>query len=210
MLPSNHELLSDVVIPDMAAQPICIPPQGRPWTGEDLLALSGEDNRYELIQGALIVMSPATPVQGRFAMSLSFALYDYVRQQQLGEVYVSEPGFELQPKPEQIIRSPDVAFVRKENIPPLDEEEGFWKIAPDLVVEIISPSETAISIQNKVTDYLTAGVRLIWIVYPKSQTVVEYKSASQIRQLNLNDSLEGSDVIPGFSYPIRDLFKRPF
>lgn len=207
MILAKSKLSLDIPASAPLAEPICLPRPGRPWKVVDLLALSGDENRYELIRGDLIMMSPASPVQGRYAMRLGHALYDYVDDHDLGEVYTAEPGFELQPDPEGIVRAPDIAFVRKEHIPPPDQETGFWPIAPDLVVEIISPSETAEAVQDKVRDYLAAGVRLIWLVYPKTKTVVEYQSPTQIRQLTIEDSLDGGEVIPGFSYPLKDLFR---
>jgi len=102
---------------------------------------------------------------------------------------------------------PDVAFVSADRIPPPAEESGFWSLAPDIAIEIISPSETANAVQDKVQDYLIAGVRLIWLVYPATKTVVEYQSATRIRQLSIDDSLTGGEVIPGFNYPLKDLFR---
>lgn len=198
-----------IEIPDSArlAEPILIPRQGRPWTVADLHALAGDEKRYELVRGDLLMMSPASPVQGRYASRLVGALDNYVYEHDLGEVYAAEPGFELESEPEQTVRAPDVAFVSKEHIPPADEQAGFWAIAPDLTVEIISPSETATQIQEKVQDYLSAGVRLTWLVYPDSKTVVEYRSATQIRHLTVEESLDGGEVIPGFRYSLQQLFR---
>jgi Uma2 family endonuclease len=122
-------------------------------------------------------------------------------------VYTAEPGFLLKAEPEPTVRSPDIAFVRKDRIPKEEEQEGFWTLAPDLVVEIISPSETAETIQEKVWDYLLAGTGLIWLVYPKLKMVVEYHSDRQIRQLGIEDHLEGGEIIPGFRHPMKKLFR---
>ncbi len=189
------------------AEPIRIPRQDQPWTITDLWALADSNMSYELVRGELLAMSPASPVQGRYASRLNVALGGYVEEHELGEAYVSEPGFKLELGPEQTVRSPDLAFVSEERIPSPDEESGFWALAPDLAVEIISPSETAQMVQDKVQDYLLAGVRLIWLVYPKSKTVVEYKSATEIRHLGINDNFEGHDVIPGFRYSLKRLFR---
>jgi Uncharacterized protein conserved in cyanobacteria len=156
------------------AEPVLVPRHGRPWTEADLLALADDERHYELVRGDLLMMSPASPVQGRYAERLSRALGQYVEDHDLGEVYTAEPGFELAAEPEKIVRAPDVAFVRKERIPPADQQAGFWPLAPDLAVEIISPSETAASVQAKVQDYLAASTQLIWLVYPDSTVVVEY------------------------------------
>src|ERR1700752_5303554 len=125
------------------AEPVRLPRPGRPWTIADLLARAAEENRYELVRGDLLMMSPASPVQGRYAGRLTAALVVYVDDHDLGEVYTAEPGFELQPEPDPVVRAPDVAFVRKDRIPPTEQQSGFWPVAPDLAVEIISPSESA-------------------------------------------------------------------
>ncbi len=188
-------------------QPVYVPRPGRPWTIDDLYRLADDENRYELVQGDLLMMSPASPVQGRFAVRLIQAIASHVDEHYLGEVYTCEPGFVLQPEPDAVIRVPDVAFVRTERIPPPEEQAGFWNLAPDLAVEVISPSETAAEIQAKVRDYLAAGTALIWLVYPQTQTVVEYRSLREIVQYGLDDTLEGGDVLPGFRYPLSRLFR---
>ncbi len=151
------------------------PQEKKIWTAEDLLALADDENRYELVQGELIMMTPASTRHGKFASRLDRALGGCVEEYGLGEVYTAEPGFELEAEL-LTIRAPDVAFVRRDRIPPEGEPEWFWAIAPDLVIEIISPSETAQGIHEKVADYLRAGTRLLWLVYPASQTAMEYRS----------------------------------
>ncbi|HEX9373460.1 MAG TPA: Uma2 family endonuclease [Roseiflexaceae bacterium] len=196
-----------ITLSTLVAEPITLPRPGRPWTVADLLARSDEENRYELVRGDLIMMSPASPAQGRYAGRLTGALSPYVDDRDLGEVYTAEPGFQLQPEPDPVIRAPDVAFVRKERIPPAEQQSGYWPIAPDLAVEIISPSETATSIQDKVQDYLAAGTQLIWLVFPSQKIVVEHHGSGQVRQYGLEDSLDGAEVIPGFRYALKRLFR---
>ncbi len=190
-----------------AAEAVRLPRPGRPWTIADLEALSDSEHHYELVRGDLMIASPASPVQGRYASRLIHALVDFVDEQDLGEVYTAEPGFVLKPEPEAIVRAPDVAYVRKDRIPPPDEQTGFWPVAPDLVVEIVSPSDTADDIQSKVQDYLDAGTRLIWVVYPPTKTVVEYRKRGGLPRLGIDDALQGNDVLPGFSYPLKQLFR---
>ena len=204
-----------VNVPDLSvvnttpvAEPVRLPRPGRPWTVADLLALAGDERHYELVRGDLMMMSPTSPKHGRYASRLDRALGTYVEEHDLGEVYTAEPGFLLHPEPEPVVRAPDVAFVRKDRIPLEEEQHGFWELAPDLVVEVISPSETAQEIQKKVQDYLTAGTGLIWLVYPDTRSVVEYRSRTRIRELTIDDTLEGGGVIPGFQYPLRSLFRK--
>lgn len=175
------------------------------WTPDDLLALADDENRYELVRGELIMTPPASVRHGKFAARLVRVLSTHIAEHNLGEVYTAEPGFELASAP-PTVRAPDVAFVQRERIPPEGEPEGFWAIAPDLVIEIISPSETAQMIHEKVADYLQAGTQLLWVVYPTSQTVMEYCPPMDARRLTIEDDLDGSDVVPGFCYPLEQLF----
>lgn len=204
---SLADLIQQAVAASPLAEPIRIPSPGRPWNVDDLLALAGAEGHYELVRGELVMMSPASPTQGRYAARLVAALERYLEEHELGEVYTAEPGFELQPEPNLIVRAPDVAYLRRENIPVLEQQAGYWTVAPDLAIDIISPSETSHMVQEKVQDYLNAGTSMIWLVYPNTQTIVEYRSLAQIRQLTPDDSLDGNDVLPGFSYPLRRLFR---
>lgn len=182
------------------------PPEDKPWTIKELEALADDEASYELVRGDIYMMTPATPLHGRYASRLTAVLVSFAEQHDLGEVYTAEPGFILQSEPEPIVRSPDVAFVRKDRLPPVDQQEGFWPLAPDLVIKIISPSESADAVQEKVNDYLAAGTQLIWLVYPKLKSVVEHGQGA-IRQLNREDSLEGGVVLPGFNLSLNQLFR---
>ncbi len=105
------------------------------------------------------------------------------------------------------MRAPDVSFVSRERIPADGVPEGFWNIAPDLTVEVVSPSERPDDVQDKVIDYLTAGTRIVWVIYPRTKTVTVYRSLQNIRVLTTNDTLSGEDVVPGFSCQVSDLFE---
>lgn len=202
------EYVQSVRPPVRVAEPTIIPPpNGHQWLIADLDALADDENRYELVQGELHMMSPASPNQGRYAALITAALVHYVEEHDLGEVYVAEPGFALEPDPKGTVRAPDVAYVAKARIPAPERARGFWPLAPDLAVEIISPSETAYSVETKVAEYLRAGVRLVWLVYPETQVVVEYRAGWQVRRMSKGDTLDGGDVIPGFTMPLARLFR---
>lgn len=181
-------------------------PARKIWTAEDLLTLPDDGSRYELVRGELIVMTPAGARHGKFASRLNRALGVYVEAHNLGEVYTADTGFVLQAAPDTL-RAPDVAFVRRERIPPEGEPEGFWYLAPDLVVEIISPLETAQQVHAKVADYLRAGTRLVWLIYPDTQTAVEYRSFGQMQILEGDAMLDGGEALPGFRYPLAGLWR---
>ena len=176
-------------------------------TADDLLKLPRNGHRYELVKGVLKEMSPAAPKHGRIANLIAFLLTQHVRQHNLGVVYAAETGFKLRQNPDTV-RAADAAFIAKERIPKKGEPEGFWAIAPDLAVEVISPSDSADRIQNKITDWLEAGVRLLWIVYPGTQSVTEYRSLDEIRVYTTAETLNGHDVLPGFTCPVSEIFTR--
>jgi Uma2 family endonuclease len=184
-----------------------IPPPGRPWTEDDLLALDNDDHhQYELVRGELRQMSPASFRHGGYEIRIIAALVMYLAQHPgLGEVRPGDTGFTLQADP-LTVRVPDVSFVADERIL-ADNPLAFLPLAPDLVVEIILPSETAKSIAEKVSDYLQAGTRLLWLVYLERQEVQEYRPDQPFHIYRIDEELDGRDVLPGFRYALRELFK---
>jgi Uma2 family endonuclease len=104
------------------------------------------------------------------------------------------------------VRAPDLAFVCRERLPPENQPRGFWEIAPDLVVEVVSPNDTRAEIQLKVREWIEAGVRLVWVVYPDSRTVEVIRTLLDREELTADDTLDGGDVLPGFSCAVAELF----
>jgi Uma2 family endonuclease len=176
-----------------------------PMTADQLLRLPPDGRRYELVEGELKVMTPASPRHGRIAMRMGSLIEHYARQHDLGIVYAAETGFQLRENPDTI-RVADAAFVAKSRIPPEGEPEGYWAIAPDLVVEVVSPSDSASEVQSKVADWLGAGCQLVWVVYPDTQTVTEYHSLTEIRVLIAGQALDGGDTLPGFACLVSEIF----
>ena len=183
-----------------------------PMTADELLRLPSDRHRYELIEGELRTMTPASPRHGRIANTLAFLLTQHARQHELGVVYAAESGFQLHENPDTV-RAADAAFIAGSRIPPEGEPEGYWALAPDLVAEVVSASDSASAVHAKVADWLPfqgpvggAGCRLVWVVYPDTQTVAEYRSLTEIRVLTADQSLEGGDVLPGFVCQVGDLF----
>ena len=150
-------------------------------------------------------MSPAGSRHGRIAMRIGSLIEQFARKNGMGVVYAAETGFQLQENPDTV-RAADAAYIARERIPPDGEPEGYWAIAPDLVVEVVSPSDSALEVQNKVTDWLDAGCRLVWVVYPGPATITEYRSLTEVRVLTAEKTLDGGDVLPGFACPIGEIF----
>ena len=174
-------------------------------TAEQLAKMPPPDGFTELVEGVIYQMPPAGHDHGERAGNMFLFVAQFVRQHKLGKVYAAETGFILKRNPDTV-RAPDVAFVTAVRAAAQTRREGFFDGYPDLAVEVISPSETAEQIQAKVQDYLQAGTRLVWLVYPTTQTVTAYGSLQDIRVYTIEDTLTGAEVLPDFSLPVRDIF----
>ena len=173
-------------------------------TAEDIFKLSATDRRYELVKGELYEMPPAGARHGDVASETGARLRVHVRTNQLGRVFAAEAGFILHRDPDTV-RAPDASFVAAERLPP-ELPAGFLLLAPDLAVEVVSPGDTDREVQEKVEDWLAAGTRLVWAVYPATHPVAVYSSLETVQVLSQEDTLEGSEVVPGFACRVGDLF----
>ncbi len=150
------------------------------------------------------MMTPAGFRHGRIACAVAAMLRDFVHGRGLGVVLSAETGFQIARDPDSV-RAPDVAYVATERIPET-EPVGFFSGAPDLAVEVLSPSDAAGDVLAKVQDWLDAGCRAVWVVDPKTRTVTVYRSRRQIAVLSESDTLDGGEVVPGFRVPVAELF----
>jgi Uma2 family endonuclease len=176
-------------------------------TADELFMMPEEDNCYDLIKGELRKMSPPGAEHGALTARLTGALMQYVEANDLGEVFGAETGFKLASNPDTVL-GPDLAFVSNERIPPSGIPVAYWPGAPDLAVEVVSPGNSRREIEEKITEYLAAGVRLVWIISPKRRTVTIHRAHTEPVTLNESDTLDGQDVIPGFQYNIAKIFTR--
>ena len=174
-------------------------------TADELLLMKDDGIRYELVRGELRKMSPAGHRHGRIALNLTTPLDQFVRANQLGAVYAAETGFKLTADPD-VVRAPDVAFIRRDRVEAVGETGGFWPGAPDLAAEVLSPGETSGEVEDKIADWLDAGTRLVVVVDPENQTVTLYRSHKDVRVLTIDDVLEGGEVVPDWTLPVRDIF----
>jgi len=137
-------------------------------------------------------------------MQIAWLLKSFVAEANLGKVFAAETGFILREVP-ATVRAADAAFVRNERLPdPLPE--GFFHGPPDLAVEVISPSDLAQEIAQKIDDYLQAGARLVWAIYPATRTVAVHRAPREVRVYGVGDELTGEDVLPGFTCAVADVF----
>ena len=178
----------------------------RPMTAEDLLLLPDDGYRYELIRGELKQMSPAGNYHGRLASNVNVPLGGYVRANDLGRTYVADTGYLISSDPDTV-RAPDVAFISRERLEEIGETDGYWAGAPDLVVEVISPNDRYTEVEEKLTEWLEAGARMVIVVNPRRRSVRVHRSPSDVIDLTQGDVIDGADVVPGWTLPISEIFE---
>lgn len=175
-------------------------------TVDEFLASSVPDGKAELVRGELRVTPPPGAPHGTAAINLVVMLANHVRAHGLGRVFGDSFGYELVRLP-RTVRVPDGSFVRAERLPPEGIGPGLFKFAPDLAIEVLSPSETASELEEKLDDYLFSGTRLIWVVDPVRRTVMIVAADTPVRWLRESDTLDGGTVIRGFTCPVSDIFE---
>jgi Uma2 family endonuclease len=169
--------------------------------------LSEPDGLYEVIDGRF-VEKPMGAYECWLLAVISNSLSRYVEDNSLGRA-VPEMIFDLRPTVERE-RRPDVAFVsferwaRNRRVP----HTRSWAVVPDLAIEIVSPTNTADEVAEKLEEYFQVGVRNVWVVYPRQFKVYAYTSPTDVRVLALGDELDGGDVLPGFRLPLQKIFEQ--
>jgi Uma2 family endonuclease len=166
-------------------------------TAEELARTSIPDKQVELIRGRLVVREPPSTHHGAVAGNLFFELSAFVRREQLGQVLPQDTGFKIESDPDTV-RGPDVSFVSKERldrIPP----EGYAALAPELVVEVLSPGDRSGEVLAKVSEFLAAGTLLVWVVDPKRREARVFRADGSVAVIDENGKLAGEDVLPGFA-----------
>ncbi len=172
---------------------------------QDIEDCCESETRLELVRGELIEMPPAGFEHGDIALEIGTELKLYARQTGTGRVAGAETGFVISENPD-VMLAPDASFVLADRLPPRSERGRFLRLAPDLAVEVASPNDSANYINRNVAEYLAAGVRLVWVIYPESRSVSVFDDTGQVQFLNDTEALDGGDVLPGFSVPIERLF----
>jgi len=168
-------------------------------TLEEFARLPDEPGKQELSEGEVIVVPPAKFIHNKIARRLYDALRDWSVANRIGEVWF-EAGFQLGPR---TVRQPDVAVALGEPVAP---EDGWLQGPPDLAIEVLSSGNSAEDIETKISQYLNAGARLVWIVSPKARHVRIYRADGTHTLLRGADNLTGEPVLPGFSLSLSELF----
>ena len=175
-------------------------------TPDEFLVHSIPDGKAELVRGELRVTPPAGGPHGRAATNLVLLLAFYLKGRGLGSLFADGVGYLLLELP-RTIRCPDLSFVRAHRLPMEGIGPGLLKLAPDLAVEVLSPSESASELEEKLDDYRACGTPLIWVIDPVRRTVMIVASDSPVRWLREADALDGGAVVSGFSCGVADLFE---
>ena len=181
--------------------------QVRVITEADALAMEEIDKLMEVSEGQWDTQTMASPEHGHIGGLLIFYLNSYILPRKLGQVYSADATFVLEGTPDNIItmRLPDVSFVAAERVQKITE--GYYYLAPDLAVEIISPSERAGKIKKKHDDYLRTGVKQVWQIFPEDKKIVVYTTDGTSTTYGIDDTISGGAVLPGFTLKVVDLFQ---
>ena len=178
--------------------------QTKAYTPADLLAMP-DSGGVELVRGTL-VEKPVSVLSSFVEATALTKLKAYCESQQLGAVLSSTNGIQCFPDEPHKVRKPDISFVKRERFSRAHLQEGFLSIAPDLAVEVVSTHDEVAELNEKVEEYLAAGIPLVWIIDPVNEIVVIHRGDGSVTKLRKNDELSGEDIIPGFKCKVADLF----
>lgn len=174
-------------------------------TAADLERLPDDGFRYELVDGEVRKMTPASNEHGKIAALVTASLVQHVLVNRLGSVYAAETGFRLASDPDTV-RAPDAAFVSQARLDAVGSVVGYWPGAPDLAVEVVSPGDRSGEVAEKMAAWLAAGTQMVVVVEPPQRTVVVHRADGVTRTLREGDVLEGGAVVPGWKVPVAALF----
>ena len=200
-LPLAHQ---EMLVEIIRTKPAITGPRfdGQAMTLARFAALPDDGYRYEYLKGVAAMMSPSGGLHGRNATQMVALLWNHLDAGDAGHIFDSSTGYRL---PNGDVRVPDVSIILAGRL--LNEEDpvGFIDTAPDLAVEIISPSERYEDVQQKITQYLDWGVKAVWVVEPPTRTVAVH-TRERIIRLQEGETLDGGDAVPGFACPVEEIF----
>jgi Uma2 family endonuclease len=174
-------------------------------TPEELLSVS-DRLMPELINGRIVDREPLGQRLDALVSNLLCIVGRFVDERQLGVMNGGQGSYQIFPDDPEKIRIPDFSFTHRVRLPEGGIEKGHGRVAPDLVFEMISPTDLAVDVQAKIRDFLNAGVPLIWVANPEASDVHVYRSDGTVTLLHAGDVLDGGDVLPGLRCPVADLF----
>lgn len=183
----------------------------RQYTPDDLLSMP-DAVAYELVNGRLVRRNMGTE-SSQIAARILILLGIFLRHHRLGAPFGSDTSYQCFPEDSRKIRRADVSFVRTERLPNGRAPKGHCPIAPDVAVEVVSPRDVGEELQEKVLEWLSVGVPLVWVVYPATRTVRIHRPrtapAGSVTDLIESDVITGEEVLPGFSCTVAEFFDDP-
>jgi Uma2 family endonuclease len=179
-------------------------PQQRRFTPDDLLWMP-DGERYELVNGDLVERNmgwEASWIGGR----LHHVLSRFCDTNLLAWVAPADASYQCFPDDPSKVRRPDVSVIRRDRLSADLFPQGHCLLVPDLAAEVVSPNDFYSEVEEKVVEYLRAGVRLVWVINPRTRTVRVHRRDGTVTDLDETAELDGEDVLPGFRCPVRELF----
>ncbi len=177
----------------------------RLMTAEELSMLPKDEARGELIRGVFYPAMPTGGRHGKIEAQIAWLLLNVVRSVGQGTVMTGEPGIVLERGPDTV-RAPDVAYFSAERLPLDADITRFLDVVPDLIVEVVSSDNRPAEIRAKADMWISFGARLVWLVWPDSESVEVYRPGESTVTLTVEDTLTGEDVLPEFSCAVREIF----
>ncbi len=187
----------------MIKTPVVAPQAAAPVTGEELFTMSNVGSA-ELIKGEIVHKMPTGRLHGFLEALIASLLVQFVFPRQVGQVLSGEVGIYTKRNPDSV-RAADVAFISNERLQQI-QSQSFLDVAPELIVEIMSPDDRWSEIHKKLTEYFAVDVTLIWIVDPKLEQIHVYRSLDDVTRLTKEDNLTGESILPEFSVSLTDIF----
>lgn len=190
------------VLETLAGEAPAPPPMYIP---EDLL-LMPDGHRFDLVDGKLVARNMGAE-SSQVAGNVLLLIGPHVRARKLGKVFPTDCGYQCFPNAPKKVRFADGSFIAHGRLTDERTPKGHIRIAPDLAVEVVSPNDTALEVEEKRVDYLTAGVRLVWIIYPEFRSVHVHRLHGGSTVLSEKDELLGDEVLPDFRCKVAELFE---
>ena len=160
---------------------------------------------FELIDGEWVEknMGAQAAIVG---LNVNARVHEHADTHQLGLVFASDAGYQIFADKPKRMRKPDGSFIRRGRLPEDKPPRGHLRIPPDLAIEVISPSDLAENIEERIADFMQAGTQLMWVLYPNTRSVYVFRQGGRVSRLTTADELSGEDVLPGFTCRVEELF----